>query len=68
MISPSPQGHSPAIARTSVLLPVPDSPAISTLLAELTVTSASSTTTVPSLSVDRDVPQPDRGAFAFACA
>ena len=68
VISPSPHGHSPAIARTSVLLPVPDSPATSTFSPNCTVTSASSTTTVPSESATDTSLQPDRGAVAFGAA
>ena len=48
---PSPHGHRPAIARTSVLLPVPDSPATSTRSPAAIATSASLTTAVPSSSV-----------------
>ena len=48
---PPPHGHSPAMARTSVLLPVPDSPATSTRSPGSITTSVSSTTAVPSSSV-----------------
>jgi hypothetical protein len=46
-----PQGQSPAIARTSVLFPVPASPAISTRSPGIVETSASSTTAVLSSNV-----------------
>ena len=48
---PPPHGHSPAIARTSVLLPVPDLPATSSRSPGSITTSASPTTAVPSSSV-----------------
>src|ERR1700755_1355528 len=43
---PPPHGHSPAMARTSVLFPEPDSPATSSRSPGSTVASASSTTRV----------------------
>ena len=48
---PPPHGHSPASARTSVLLPVPDSPATSSRSPGPITTSVSPTTAVPSSSV-----------------
>ena len=51
---PSPQGHNPAIARISVLLPEPDSPPSSTRSPGLTLMSVSSMTTRPSrCTIDR---------------
>src|SRR5882757_434254 len=48
---PPPQGHRPAMARTSVLLPEPDSPDTSNRSPGSMATSVSSTTAVPSSSV-----------------
>src|ERR1700742_2573419 len=47
---PEPHGQSPAMARTSVLLPEPDSPATSNRSPGSTTTSVSPTTAVPSSS------------------
>ena len=50
-IAPPPHGHRPAMARTRVLLPEPDAPAIRTRSPGAIDTSVSSTTAVPSLSL-----------------
>ena len=64
---PSPHGHRPATARTSVLLPEPDSPATSTRSPGSITTSVSLTTAVPSSSdTERLFKAEHRIAFGFA--
>ena len=67
-ISPPPHGHRPAIARTSVLLPVPDSPTTSTFSPGAISISASLHHRAAIVQGHREVPQPERCHPRLACA